>query len=88
MQFFASLFVGKPLFILVVAAFFLLGYLGLWFSAGMVLLAAGYVLYYTSNVLYHYRTDQHVAASLALFAAIALLFWYILRIVMAFSSRD
>ena len=32
MQFFASLFVGKPLFILVVAAFFLLGYLGLWFS--------------------------------------------------------
>jgi FtsH-binding integral membrane protein len=36
----------------------------------------------------YYRTDQHVAASLALFAAVATLFWYILRIVMASSSRD
>ena len=62
--------------------------LGLWFSAIMVGLAAGYVLYYTSNVLFRYRTDQHVAASLALFAAIALMFWYVLRIVMALTSRD
>ena len=62
--------------------------LGLWFSVAMVLVAAGYVLYYTSNVLLHYRTDQHVAASLALFAAIALLFWYILRIVMTLAGRD
>jgi len=62
--------------------------LGLWFSLAMVLLAAGYVLYYTSNVLFHYRTDQHVAASLALFAAIALMFWYILRVVMALAGRD
>jgi uncharacterized protein len=52
----------------------------------MVALISGYVLYYTSNVLHHYRTDQHVAASLALFSSIATLFWYILRIVM--SSRD
>jgi hypothetical protein len=29
-----------------------------------------------------------VAASLALFASVALLFWYILRLVMALSSRD
>ena len=59
--------------------------LGLLFSVGMVVLAGGYILYYTSNVLHHYRTDQHVAASLALFAAVALMFWYILRI---FMSRD
>lgn len=59
--------------------------LGLLFSVGMALLASGYVLYYTSNVLHHYNTNQHVAASLALFSAIALLFWYILRI---FMSRD
>jgi FtsH-binding integral membrane protein len=57
--------------------------LGLWFSIAMVGLASGYILYYTSNVLHHYRTDQHVAASLALFSAVALLFWYILRIFMA-----
>lgn len=61
--------------------------LGLFFSGAMVLLASGYVLFYTSRVLRSYRTDQHVAASLALFSAIALLFWYILRIVMEF-SRD
>ena len=38
-------------------------------------MAAGYILYDTSNVLHHYRTDQHVAASLALFASVALLFY-------------
>src|SRR5437870_3479814 len=53
--------------------------MGLWFSVAMVALASGFILYDTSNVLHHYRTDQHVAAALALFASIALLFWYILR---------
>ncbi len=56
--------------------------LGTFFSAIMVLLASGYVLYFTSNVLHQYRPSQYVAASLALFSAIALLFWYILRIFM------
>ena len=54
----------------------------------MVALMSGYILYHTSNVMLHYRTDQHVAAALALFAAIATLFWYILQIVMSLSSRD
>lgn len=62
--------------------------LGLFFSFAMVALMSGYILYYTSQVMLHYRTDQHVAAALALFAAVATLFWYILRIVMAVSSRD
>ncbi len=57
--------------------------LGLWFSLAMVVLACGFILYDTSNVLHHYRTDQHVAAALALFASVALLFWYILRILLA-----
>lgn len=56
--------------------------LGVFFSVAMVALASGYVLYYTSQVLLHYRTTQHVAAALTLFAAIALLFWYVLRIFM------
>ena len=59
--------------------------LGLLFSIAMAALASGYVLYYTSNVLHHYRPGQHVAASLALFSAVAMLFYYILRI---FMSRD
>jgi uncharacterized protein len=54
--------------------------LGLLFSSIMVLFAAGCILYTTSNMIHHYRTDQHVAAALSLFAAIALMFWYILRI--------
>jgi len=55
------------------------------FVVGMIALACGYILYSTSNVLHHYRIGQHVAASLALFAAVALLFWYILQL---FMSRD
>jgi FtsH-binding integral membrane protein len=72
----------------VVLSIFMGGGLGLWFSAAMVVLAGGFILYDTSNVLHHYRTDQHVAASLALFASVALLFWYILRILLATSNRD
>ncbi len=48
--------------------------LGLWFSFAMVALACGFILYETSNVLHYYRTDQYVAASLTLFASVALLF--------------
>ena len=62
--------------------------LGVIFSACMIALASGYILYDTSNVLHHYRTDQYVAAALALFASVAILFWYILRFVIAFSGRD
>lgn len=57
--------------------------LGTLFSAAMVLLACGYILYYTSKVLHEFRIGSHVAAALALFAAVALLFWYVLRILMS-----
>ncbi len=62
--------------------------LGLVFSGAMALLAAGSVLYTTSNILHRYHTGQHVAASLSLFASIALLFFYVLQIVMSFTGRD
>ncbi|HVC94268.1 MAG TPA: Bax inhibitor-1 family protein [Pirellulales bacterium] len=62
--------------------------LGLVFSVAMVALASGYILYDTSNVLHHYRIGQHVAAALALFASVALLFFYIVRIVLSLTSRD
>ncbi len=61
--------------------------LGLFFSSVMVLFAAGAILYDTSNVVHRYGTRQHVAAALSLFASVALLFWYILRIVMSVSGR-
>jgi len=59
--------------------------LGVVFSWAMLAFAGCAVLYSTSNVMLHYRTTQHVAAALSLFAAIALMFWYVLRI---FMSRD
>jgi FtsH-binding integral membrane protein len=61
--------------------------LGTGFSMLLVVFAAGAILYDTSNVLHHYRTEQHVAAALALFASVGLLFWYILQIVISMSSR-
>ncbi|MEW6496747.1 MAG: Bax inhibitor-1 family protein [Cyanobacteriota bacterium] len=61
--------------------------LGLVFSVVMVVFASAAILYDTSNIIHHYSTHQYVAASLELFASVALLFWYVLRIVMALSSR-
>lgn len=60
--------------------------LGTLFAFIMVAFAGASILYETSNVMHRYNTNQHVAASLSLFASIALLFWYILRIYMG--SRD
>ncbi len=54
--------------------------LGPIFTYAMIALACGYILYHTSNILHHYRIGQHVAAALALFASVALLFWYILQL--------
>lgn len=59
--------------------------LGSVFAFVMVAFAGTAILYNTSNVMHTFNTNQHVAASLTLFASIALLFWYILSI---FSSRD
>jgi FtsH-binding integral membrane protein len=59
--------------------------LGTVFAFIMVAFAGTAILYETSNVLHRFNTEQHVAASLTLFASVALLFWYILSI---FSSRD
>ena len=59
--------------------------LGTWFSVAMIGFAGAAVLYDTSNVLHHYSEDRYVAASLELFASIALMFWYVLRL---FMSRD
>jgi hypothetical protein len=79
---------GIAAFGLVLVAAFTGFSLGLWFVVGMIVLMCGYILYDTSNVLHHFRTDQHVAASLELFASLATLFWYVLRLMMILNSRD
>jgi FtsH-binding integral membrane protein len=62
--------------------------LGTWFSAAMIAFASISILYSTSNIIHQYNTNQYVAASLGLFASVALLFWYILRILMSFASNE
>ena len=64
----------------IVASIFFGFELGILFSGIMVVFASAAILYNTSAVLRDYRPDQYVAAALSLFASIALLFWYILRI--------
>jgi FtsH-binding integral membrane protein len=62
--------------------------LGLFFSFAMVALISGYILYDTSRVILHYPPDMHVAAALELLADVAMLFMYIVRILMSLNSRD
>lgn len=79
--------VGSFIALGVVLAAVLFGFsLGLIFCGAMVALFAGYIIYDTSNVLHHYGTNEHVAASMALFGSVAMLFYYILMLFM--SARD
>jgi len=60
-------------------------HLGTWFSIGMIGFAGAAILYDTSNILHHYPQDRYVAASMQLFASIAMMFLYVLRL---FSGRN
>ena len=60
--------------------------LGTFFSVGMIALAGGAILHDTSKVLHHFPEDRYVAAALELFASVALMFWYVLRLYL--SRRD
>ncbi|MEO1366268.1 MAG: Bax inhibitor-1 family protein, partial [Acidobacteriota bacterium] len=62
--------------------------LGVFFSVAMVGLAGAAILYDTSNVLHHYPEGRYVAASLQLFASVALMLWYVLQLVMSFGGDD
>jgi FtsH-binding integral membrane protein len=77
---------GGILALVAIASAVLFGFqLGTWFSVAMIGFAGAAVLYDTSNVMRNYPEDRHVAAALELFASIALMFWYVLRL---FMSRD
>ena len=53
--------------------------LGIWFSAGMILLAGGGILNDTSKLRRRRLAGREIATALELFASVAMLFWYILR---------
>jgi FtsH-binding integral membrane protein len=82
------LMVGSFLALGVILAAVIFGFsLGLVFSAVMVALFAGFIIYDTSNIIHRYGTNEHVAASMALFGSVAMLFYYILRIFMSARSE-
>ena len=56
--------------------------LGTWFSVAMIGFAGAAVLYDTSNIIQYYPEDRYVSAAMQLFASIALMFWYVLRLFM------
>ncbi|KYF79748.1 Bax inhibitor-1 family protein [Sorangium sp. So ce296] len=73
--------------LVLIGASLLFGFqLGTFFSVAMVAFAGAAILYDTSNVLHHFPEDRHVGAALELFASVAMLFWYVLRLFI--SSRD
>ena len=59
--------------------------LGTWFSVAMIALSGAAILYDTSKILRSFPTDRHVGAALELFASVAMMLWYVLRL---FMSRD
>jgi uncharacterized protein len=75
------LFWGFIVALVLIIASVLFGWnLGTWFSVGMIALAGAAILYDTSNVLLHYPEDRYISAALQLFASVALMFWYVLRL--------
>jgi hypothetical protein len=72
---------GGIVALILIAAGAIFGFqLGTYFSVAMIALAGGAILYDTSNILHHYPEDRYVAAALELFASVALMFWYVLRL--------
>ena len=72
---------GGIIALLLIVAGAIFGFnLGMFFSVAMIALAGGAILYDTSNVLHHYPEDRYVGASLQLFASVAMMFWYVLRL--------
>jgi uncharacterized protein len=56
--------------------------LGTWFSVAMVAFAGAAILYDTQQIYRTYPPTAVVPAAMSLFASLALLFWYVLRLLM------
>lgn len=59
--------------------------LGIWFDVAMITLGGGSVLYDTSSIIRRYPKYKYVSAALSLFASVAMIFWYALRMFRRFS---
>jgi len=73
---------GWVVFAAILASWFFGFHIGIFFIIGVIALMCGFILYETSMVLHHYPTTQYVGAALAIFASLATLFWWVLRLLM------
>lgn len=79
---------GGILALVLIVMSYLIGFqLGMLFIVAMVAYCGAAILYSTSSVMRDYPDGFHVAAALALFASVIMLFWYILQLVMSLSGE-
>lgn len=57
--------------------------LGTWFAVAMIGLAGAAILYDTQRIYHSYPPEAVVPAAMHLFSSLALMFWYVLQLVMA-----
>jgi len=57
--------------------------LGPIFMVAMIALSGAAILFDTSNVIHHYNERQYVGAALELFSSVALMFFYVLQLIMS-----
>jgi FtsH-binding integral membrane protein len=74
---------GVAAMLLIVAAILFGFALGVWFSVAMIAFAGGAILYQTQTIMRRYPAEAYVGAAVQLFASVMLLFWYVLRLVVA-----
>ncbi len=56
--------------------------LGTWFAVAMIGFAGAAILYDTQKIYHSYPPDREVVAAMSLFSSLALLFWYVLQLLM------
>ena len=77
---------GIGLFAVAIGSMFFGYSLGLLFSAGVVMLMCGYILYETSLIMNHLPTTAHVAGALMIFGSMAELFKHLIFLLSYFQE--
>jgi len=72
--------VGVLALVAIVAAVLFGTGLGTWFSVAMIGFAGAAILHDTQTIMRSYPPDREIAAAMSLFASLALLFWYVVRL--------
>lgn len=75
--------IGVAALVLIVVAVLTGFNLGAWFSVAMIAFAGAAILWETQQILRNYPEGTELLAAVQLFSSVMLLFWYVLRLVMA-----